>query len=621
MLKVLFGIFLITKSLISEDTVTDQKVLPVFSTLFQKETLTIHPDFTYTHVEERKIIVTSAEGLDHAFTRLHYDKLNEVKDFQLEVKDVFSGKTIKKAKLKDMGDAAAYSTSTVLDDNRYRYFGVTATKFPIEVLIRSEVFSKSNFFIPRWLPVPNYNQKVEESSYTVQYPTELGFKYKGFNLSGEKIQKTANGITTITWTEKDLKVLSKGVRSDEIQKLLLAPGKFVLDQYPGEMNDWSQLASWKYEINRGRDVLPAEFKEKVKSMVSGVDEPYEKVKILYSFLQNNFRYVSIQLGIGGWQTMTAADVIKYSYGDCKGLTNLMRAMLKEVGISSNYTLVLAGQEEEDIEVDLPSNQFNHVILQVITDNGPIWLECTSNRLPAGFLGVFTRNRHVLVTKDGGGYLTKTPAYDSEEWNLIQSQAEVVLDSKGNAIINAKHQFYGNFSEKILDLKNLLDERQQRDNLNKNSSISGLIVQDFRIDLANQDSLTKSEITYSGVVQKFTQSTAKRLILKSFLGRLGPDHLASGSLKQVDDYSIKLSDEWRAEGEFPHFSLNEENFSGLFTVRLEANTLLVRREISVKLPEGIENKEKTELLKRINTAFDRAILLTNISGISSNTPKL
>jgi hypothetical protein len=621
MLKILFGFFLLTEFNLPIDTTSVQKEVPVYSILSQTQKLTIHPDFSYSLVDERNLTIYSAAGLEHAFTRLYYDKLNEVKDFELEVKDVLTGKTINKAKLKDMGDAASYSTSTVLDDNRYRYFGVNATKFPVKVRIRSEVFSKSNFFLPNWLPVPNYNQKVEESSYIVQYPTDFGLRYKGFNLSGEKRQKEADGITKISWTEKDLPVLAKGVRRDEIHKLLLAPGKFALDQYEGQMSDWSQLASWKNELNKGRDELPADFKVRLHEMVVGVDEPYQKVKILYSYLQKNFRYVSIQLGIGGWQTMTAADVIKYSYGDCKGLTNLMKAMLKEVGISSNYTLVLAGQDEDDIDVDFPSNQFNHVILQVITDNGPIWLECTSNRLPAGFLGVFTRNRHVLVTGDGGGYLTKTPAYDSEEWNRIQSQAEVVIDSQGNAKINAKHQFFGNFSEEIIDLKNLLDERQQRDYLNRNSSVSGLIVQDYSIDIASQDSLAKSEITYSGVVQKFTQSTAKRVILKSFLGRLGPDHLAGGSLNQVDEYAIKLSDEWRPEGEFPHFSINEENFSGLLTVRLDGNTLLVRREIRIKLPEESEKEKETELLKRINSTFDRAILFTKISGISTNTPKL
>ena len=145
-------------------------------------------------------MVTAAEGLDHAYTRLHYDKLNEVKGFELEVRDVLTGKTVRKAKLKDMGDAASYSTSTVLDDDRYKYFGVTGTKFPIEVLIRTEVFSKSNFFIPTWLPVPNYNQNVEESTYTVNYPTELGINVKLFNISGEIIVTLVGGITSICWS-------------------------------------------------------------------------------------------------------------------------------------------------------------------------------------------------------------------------------------------------------------------------------------------------------------------------------------------------------------------------------------------------------------------------------------
>jgi len=134
-------------------------------------------------------------------------------------------------------------------------------------------------------------------------------------------------------------------------------------------------------------------------------------------------------------------------------------------------------------------------------------------------------------------------------------------------------------------------------------------------------LAKSEITYSGVVQKFTQSTAKRVILKSFLGKLGPGHLASGTLKQVDEYTIKLSEEWMPEGEFPEVDIMEENFSGLLTVQLVENTLLVRREISIKLSEKLEKEQETEFLKKVNSAFDRAILFTKISGISSNSSTL
>lgn len=618
MLKFLLGFFLFTDYYLPKDTTSVQKEVPVYSTLSQKISLTIHPDFSYSKVEERRLIVSSAEGLRHASTVLGYDKLNEVRSFDLEVKDVLTGKTLKKANLKDMGDAAVYSTMSVFDANRYKYYEVTTAKFPIEVIIRSEVFSKTNFGLPSWTPVPFYNQKVTETTYAVNYPTEMGLKFKEINLLGEKIKTEANGFTTMTWTEKGLPVQGKDFDSDNDHRLLLAPVKFTLDQYRGEMSDWSQLAAWQHELNKGRDVLPEDFKAKVLEMVEGVDAPYEKVKILYSYLQKNFRYVSIQLGIGGWQTMTAADVIKYEYGDCKGLTNLMKAMLETAGVPANYTLVYAGTNADDIEVDFPSVQFNHVILQVPTDADPIWLECTSNLHPAGFLGNFTRDRHVLVTKEGGGFLTKTPAYDTEEWNLIQSQSKVVIDLQGNASITSNQQLFGNFAEDMLSVKNSLDERQQRDFLNRSSAISGLIVRDYTIETLMQDSLPKSEITYEGVVQKFSQATAKRVVLKAFMGKFGPDHLVNKSLKQVDEYEIELPEAWQPDGNFPEVSLNEENITGMLTISLEGKTLKIRREISIQLQEKLEKEQETELLKKINAAFDRTILFTKSTQITTLT---
>lgn len=609
MFKFLLGVLLITEFIVSNDSTLISKEAPFYSTLSHRKSITVHPDFTYTHVEERRLIVNSAEGLNHAYTRLSYDKLNEVRGFDLELKDLLTGKTLKKAKLKDMGDVAAYSYSDVLDDNRYKYYELATVKYPVEVLIRTEMFSKTNYYIPTWFPILYYNQKVLETTYTISYPSEFGLKYKEINLSGERTQTESAGVTTIKWIAKDLPVLAKGHDPNDVPTLLVAPVKFAMDQYHGEMGDWAGLALWNHELNKGRDELPDDFKVKIQNLVAGADDSYEKIKILYGYLQKNFRYVSIQLGIGGWQTMTASDVIKYAYGDCKALTNLMKSMLKEVGIASNYTLVKAGPQAFDIQVDIPANQFNHVILQVPTAKDPVWLECTSNLLPAGFLGDFTRDRHVLVTNENGGFLTKTPAYDSEEWNLIQSETEVVIDPQGNASIHSQQRLYGNFSEEILSVKSRLDERQQRDFLNKNSSISGLIVKDYHIEVGSEDSLPQSTLTYSGVVQKFTQSTAKRVVLKSFFGKLGPDHLANKALKQVDEYRIELPEVWQLEGDFPTVSIEESNFTGLLQLKMDGKTIYVRREISIKLPEKLKKEQETELLKKINSAFDRTILFS------------
>ncbi len=87
------------------------------------------------------------------------------------------------------------------------------------------------------------------------------------------------------------------------------------------------------------------------------------------------------------------------------------------------------KERRDIDKDFTSIQGNHVILAIPNKEELVWLECTSQIMPFGFLGSFTDDRDVLVVTPEGGVIKRTPAY-VEDTNLQTIEAELFLDVSG-----------------------------------------------------------------------------------------------------------------------------------------------------------------------------------------------
>ena len=135
------------------------------------------------------------------------------------------------------------------------------------------------------------------------------------------------------------------------------------------------------------DILDKEYADKAVELVKNIPVRRDKIKALYEYMQKNTRYFSVSFGIGGYQPIPANEVAKNGYGDCKALSNYMKALLKTVGIESYYTLAKAG-EYQYMQADFPSQQFNHVILCVPDNQEMIWLECTSQTKPFNYLGKF-----------------------------------------------------------------------------------------------------------------------------------------------------------------------------------------------------------------------------------------
>ena len=137
-----------------------------------------------------------------------------------------------------------------------------------------------------------------------------------------------------------------------------------MDGNKGDLATWKDLGIWYSNLCKGSVNLSELTKSLLKEMVKDAKSDREKIKIIYNYLQSNFRYVDISLGIGGYKPFDANFVDTKKYGDCKALSNYMHACLDAVGIVSYPALINAEYNKEPVDPGFPHNSFNHVILCV-----------------------------------------------------------------------------------------------------------------------------------------------------------------------------------------------------------------------------------------------------------------
>ena len=200
------------------------------------------------------------------------------------------------------------------------------------------------------------------------------------------------------------------------------------------------------------------------------------MRILYDYLREQTRYVSIQLGIGGYKPFPAAQVQKSGFGDCKGLSNYMQAMLRAVGVPSFYTLV--NTDRKDFLPDYAGiGQMNHVMLCVPLPEkkDTLWLECTSPSVPLGYRHEDVAGHDVVVVTADGGVPVRVPAY-ADTLSRDYCDIDIDLSADGSAKATARRSLYLDQVEDWIRIREWKPENQ------RSRLTSGLAVQPQSVTL-------------------------------------------------------------------------------------------------------------------------------------------
>ena len=287
---------------------------------------------------------------------------------------------------------------------------------------------------------------VKESHYSLQLPA--GWEYKASWLNYPASNPTQSGSSQWQWVLNDLKEIRE---EDDMPPMSGLQGQMVISFFPpggpatNGYSSWQEMGIWYRNLTNGRRDASAEIKQKVTALTASAPTTLDKIRILARFVQQDIRYVAIELGIGGWQPHPASDVFNFRYGDCKDKATLLSSMLHEIGVDSYYVVI--NTQRGSITPETPAYQgFDHVILAIKLPAGVndpslaatmehpklgkiLFFDPTSELTPFGQIrGHLQANYGLLVTPDGGELveLSKQPS----TMNSIRRTAKLTLDPTG-----------------------------------------------------------------------------------------------------------------------------------------------------------------------------------------------
>jgi len=393
----------------------------------------------------RVVTMLDADGKDALHFAQYTSRYVSLADAEIKVYND-AGKQIGRYRKKDMATQA--SGEGLIEDGYYTYFSVPASNFPVTVEYKYELKFRGTLTYPSFY-VLSPGVGLEIASFIAKVPKDLDLRYKEQNIS-LKPEVTEEGKYKIyKWTVSNLSPIEneEGAVSAESRfpAIRLAPNRFAYYGYTGDCSSWKSFGEWIGNLYKGLDELPEARKNFFRDLVKDIPDETQKIKAIYQYMQKNFRYVSIQLGIGGLKPFSAEFTDNKKYGDCKALSNYMKAALKAVGIKSYVAIINAEYNKAPVDPDFPANQFNHVILCVPQGKDTIWLECTSNTAAFGKLGTFTENRNALLITEEGGVLVPTPSSKPED-NIFALHTTVTLKADGQGEAKALVSTKGRYRE-------------------------------------------------------------------------------------------------------------------------------------------------------------------------------
>ena len=190
---------------------------------------------------------------------------------------------------------------------------------------------------------------------------------------------------------------------------------FMLSSY----KSWKDVDTWAqkvFDLEKEPD-LNSVFKE----IFTGDESTPQKIDKIIHYVQNEIRYMGIESGIGCIKPFPPEQVVKQRFGDCKDKSLLMVTLIKKIGVTHAYPVLVNTTMQHNLDKCMPSNEiFNHCIVMFEYDNKRYWIDPTASMQGGKFENMYTYDfgKALIIGMPSDSLQTMAP-------QKVESGAEII----------------------------------------------------------------------------------------------------------------------------------------------------------------------------------------------------
>lgn len=274
----------------------------------------------------------------------------------------------------------------------------------------------------RWYVHHPSGARVTRSRFVLDVPAAVQPRITERNLNFKVQTYEGGGRRAFTWTTADVPRYRPEPFSPDTNTVQM----HIVTSFP---ITWADVTRWYHALAHDRYALPADALAKVRAVTAGARTKQDTIRAVHRWVAQDIRYVSVSLGLGGYQPRRPEETVTTGFGDCKDKATLFIAALRSLGMEARPVLVhtsaAAAQPEH------PSiRQFNHMIAAVVESDGYTFTDLTQALTPYGELPLSAQGGFaVVVLPDGGAQEVRLPKV-AVGGRRIAYQIEATLSESG-----------------------------------------------------------------------------------------------------------------------------------------------------------------------------------------------